>query len=116
MASLAAQGYERVKPPLVEFEDSLLADAGASMAPHTFRLMDPISQRMMGLRADMTGLRLEISGVDTRLGREIAELKGSVKHLPTAWMMITTAIGSAVIVAGGVVGGVFAALRYTGHG
>jgi ATP phosphoribosyltransferase regulatory subunit len=54
MASLAAQGYERVKPPLVEFEDSLLADSGASMAPHTFRLMDPISQRMMGLRADMT--------------------------------------------------------------
>lgn len=54
MASLAAQGYERVKPPLVEFEDSLLSDSGASMAPHTFRLMDPISQRMMGLRADMT--------------------------------------------------------------
>jgi ATP phosphoribosyltransferase regulatory subunit len=54
MASLAAQGYERVKPPLVEFEDSLLADSGASMTPHTFRLMDPISQRMMGLRADMT--------------------------------------------------------------
>ncbi len=28
--------------------------SGASMAPHTFRLMDPVSQRMMGLRADMT--------------------------------------------------------------
>jgi ATP phosphoribosyltransferase regulatory subunit len=54
MATLAAHGYERVKPPLVEFEDSLLADSGASMAPHTFRLMDPVSQRMMGLRADMT--------------------------------------------------------------
>ncbi len=24
------------------------------MAAHTFRLMDPVSQRMMGLRADMT--------------------------------------------------------------
>ena len=54
MATLAAHGYERVKPPLVEFEDSLLADSGASMATHTFRLMDPVSQRMMGLRADMT--------------------------------------------------------------
>ena len=54
MATLAAHGYERVKPPLVEFEESLLADSGASMAPHTFRLMDPVSQRMMGLRADMT--------------------------------------------------------------
>jgi ATP phosphoribosyltransferase regulatory subunit len=54
MSTLAAHGYERVKPPLVEFEDSLLAASGASMGPHTFRLMDPVSQRMMGLRADMT--------------------------------------------------------------
>lgn len=54
MAVLAAHGYERVKPPLVEFEDSLLADSGAAMRPHTFRLMDPVSQRMMAVRADMT--------------------------------------------------------------
>src|SRR5215813_10043670 len=54
MAAFAAQGYERVKPPLVEFEDSLLSGSGVAMRPHTFRLMDPVSQRMMGLRADMT--------------------------------------------------------------
>ncbi len=54
MAVLASHGYERVKPPLVEFEDNLLAGAGAAMAPETFRLMDPISQRMVGVRADMT--------------------------------------------------------------
>jgi ATP phosphoribosyltransferase regulatory subunit len=54
MASFARWGYERVKPPLLEFEDSLLAGPGAAMAAHTFRLMDPVSQRMMGLRADMT--------------------------------------------------------------
>ena len=54
MAVLASHGYERVKPPLVEFEDNLLAGAGAAMAKETFRLMDPISQRMIGLRADMT--------------------------------------------------------------
>ncbi|MFZ5791242.1 MAG: ATP phosphoribosyltransferase regulatory subunit [Pseudomonadota bacterium] len=53
-ALFAAQGYERVKPPLLEFESSLLAGAGAAMADHTFRLMDPVSHRMMGLRADMT--------------------------------------------------------------
>lgn len=51
---LAAHGYERVKPPLVEFEDTLLSGPGAAMAQQTFRLMDPVSQRMMGLRADMT--------------------------------------------------------------
>ncbi|MGO8915143.1 MAG: ATP phosphoribosyltransferase regulatory subunit [Stellaceae bacterium] len=54
MAVLESHGYERVKPPLAEFEENLLAGAGAAMAQETFRLMDPISQRMIGLRADMT--------------------------------------------------------------
>jgi ATP phosphoribosyltransferase regulatory subunit len=49
-----ASAYRRVDPPLVEFEESLLDGAGAATAPHTFRLMDPVSQRMMGVRADMT--------------------------------------------------------------
>jgi ATP phosphoribosyltransferase regulatory subunit len=49
-----AHGYERVKPPLIEFEESLLSDGGAAMAPHTFRMMDPVSQRMLAVRADMT--------------------------------------------------------------
>jgi ATP phosphoribosyltransferase regulatory subunit len=50
----AAWGYDRVKPPLIEFEDSLLSGPGEAMAADTFRLMDPVSQRMMGLRADIT--------------------------------------------------------------
>jgi ATP phosphoribosyltransferase regulatory subunit len=50
----AAFGYERVKPPLVEFEESLLGGPGAALAAQTFRLMDPVSQRMMGVRPDMT--------------------------------------------------------------
>jgi ATP phosphoribosyltransferase regulatory subunit len=54
MDVFAAQGYQRVKPPLLEFEDSLLAGSGAAVADQTFRLMDPDSQRMMGLRADTT--------------------------------------------------------------
>jgi len=54
MEVFAAHGYERVKPPLLEFEDSLLAGSGAAVAEQTFRLMDPDSQRMMGLRADTT--------------------------------------------------------------
>ena len=54
MTAFAAWGYERVKPPLIEFEDSLLSGPGEAMAADTFRLMDPVSQRMMGLRADIT--------------------------------------------------------------
>ncbi len=61
-----AHGYERVKPPLIEFEESLLSEAGAAMAPHTFRMMDPVSQRMLAVRADMT---LQVARIATaRLG------------------------------------------------
>ena len=54
MGHTAAHGYERVKPPLVEFETSLLSGPGAATGGRIFRLMDPVSQRMMGVRADMT--------------------------------------------------------------
>ncbi len=66
MAAFAAYGYERVKPPLVEFEESLLSGSGAAMAKQTFRLMDPLSQRMMAVRADMTPQIARIAS--TRLG------------------------------------------------
>jgi ATP phosphoribosyltransferase regulatory subunit len=67
LAVFAAHGYERVKPPLIEFEDSLLAGSGAAVADQTFRLMDPDSQRMMGLRADITPQVARIAA--RRLGR-----------------------------------------------
>ena len=51
---LRQNGYQRVKPPLLEFEDSLFSGPGAAMVGQTFRAMDPVSQRMMGVRADMT--------------------------------------------------------------
>jgi ATP phosphoribosyltransferase regulatory subunit len=54
MGVFRAHGYERVKPPLVEFEESLLSGVGKSWSLQTFRLMDPESQRMMAVRADMT--------------------------------------------------------------
>ena len=54
VAACEASGYDRVKPPLIEFEESLLSGPGAGVSRHMFRLMDPISQRMMGLRSDMT--------------------------------------------------------------
>jgi len=54
LESMAAFGYQRVKPPLLEFEDSLLAGSGAALADQAFRLMDPVSQRMLAVRPDMT--------------------------------------------------------------
>ncbi|MEM7650977.1 MAG: ATP phosphoribosyltransferase regulatory subunit [Pseudomonadota bacterium] len=55
MSVFRSFGYERVKPPLAEFEESILAPGpGAFLAADTFRLMDPVTHRMMGLRADIT--------------------------------------------------------------
>lgn len=47
-------GYEYVIPPLMEFETSLLSGPGKALSKQTFRVLDPISHRMMGIRADMT--------------------------------------------------------------
>ena len=73
LARFAAQGYERVKPPLVEFEESMLSGAGAGLADQTFRLMDPASHRMMAVRSDLTPqiARIAVS----RLGRSPRPLR-----------------------------------------
>jgi ATP phosphoribosyltransferase regulatory subunit len=47
-------GYFMVNPPVIEFEDSLFAGAGKALETSTFRLMDPLSHKMMGVRADIT--------------------------------------------------------------
>ena len=54
IAFFAGYGYERVKPPLIEFEETLLSGLGTAVTQDTFRLMDPVSQRMLAVRADIT--------------------------------------------------------------
>lgn len=61
-------GYQEVKPPLIEFESSLLARTDSELDRQTFRMMDPLSQQMLGLRADMT---MQISRIaSTRLSND----------------------------------------------
>lgn len=67
MEVFARHGYQRVKPPLLEFEDGLLSGSGAAMADQVFRLMDPDTHRMMAVRADMTPQIARIA--TTRLGQ-----------------------------------------------
>lgn len=47
-------GYELVVPPLLEYTDSLLTGVGADLDLRTFKLVDQLSGRMLGLRADIT--------------------------------------------------------------
>jgi ATP phosphoribosyltransferase regulatory subunit len=58
----SSYGYLRVKPPLVEYEDNLLLEGpGSLLKDSTFRIMDPLSQKMMALRSDMTAQISRIS-------------------------------------------------------
>ena len=47
-------GYELVCPPLIEYLDSLLTGTGRDLDLKTFKLVDQISGKTMGLRADIT--------------------------------------------------------------
>jgi ATP phosphoribosyltransferase regulatory subunit len=57
-------GYELVMPPMLEYVDSLLNGAGADTDLRTFKLVDQISGRMLGLRADMT---TQVARIDAHL-------------------------------------------------
>ena len=47
-------GYEQVEPPLVEYVESLLTQDDSALDLKTFKLVDELSGRQMGLRADIT--------------------------------------------------------------
>ncbi|WP_306604126.1 ATP phosphoribosyltransferase regulatory subunit [Azonexus sp.] len=48
------RGFEYVMPPLLEYLESLLTGAGQDLNLRTFKLVDQLSGRTMGVRADMT--------------------------------------------------------------
>ena len=54
LSAMDSHGYERVRPPLVEFESSLAARMAGVSARGMFRFVDPASLRMLALRSDMT--------------------------------------------------------------
>ncbi len=47
-------GYDQVSPPLVEYLDSLLTGAARDLDLKTFKVVDGLSGRLLGIRADMT--------------------------------------------------------------
>ena len=57
-------GYELVMPPLLEHLESLLSGTGEALDLQTFKLVDQISGRMMGLRADSTP---QVARIDAHL-------------------------------------------------
>src|SRR6266568_297652 len=57
-------GYELVIPPMLEYLESLLTGTGHDLDLRTFKLVDQLSGRMMGLRADITP---QVARIDARL-------------------------------------------------
>lgn len=57
-------GYELVMPPLLEYLESLLTGAGQDLTLRTFKLVDQLSGRTLGVRADMTP---QVARIDAHL-------------------------------------------------
>ena len=57
-------GYELVMPPLLEHLESLLTGTGQALSLQTFKLVDQLSGRSMGLRADTTP---QVARIDAHL-------------------------------------------------
>ena len=57
-------GYELVMPPLLEYIESLLTGAGNDVDLRTFKLIDQLSGRTIGIRADMT---TQVARIDAHL-------------------------------------------------
>ena len=77
----ARHGYELVVPPLMEYVDSLLSGTGHDMDLATFKLVDQLSGRTMGIRADTTPQVARIDAhVLNRQGVSRLCYAGSVLH------------------------------------
>jgi ATP phosphoribosyltransferase regulatory subunit len=54
LVTMDAWGYDRVRPPLIEFEKSMAARMSGFATRQMFRFVDPTSLRTLALRSDMT--------------------------------------------------------------
>jgi ATP phosphoribosyltransferase regulatory subunit len=59
-----SHGYELTLPPLLEYVDSLFTGTGHDMELRTFKLVDQLTGRTMGLRADITP---QVARIDAHL-------------------------------------------------
>jgi ATP phosphoribosyltransferase regulatory subunit len=87
---LRRAGFELVAPPLLEYAESLLVTGSRDMDLRTFKLVDQLSGRTLGLRADITP---QVARIDAHLlnRQGVARLcyAGSVLHTQPAGLMRT---------------------------
>jgi ATP phosphoribosyltransferase regulatory subunit len=83
-------GYELVMPPLLEYLESLLTGTGHDLDLKTFKLVDQLSGRLLGVRADITPQTARIDAhLLNRAGIARLCYAGSVLHALPSGMMRT---------------------------
>ena len=86
----ASWGFELVIPPLLEYLDSLLTGTGHDLDLRTFKLVDQLSGKMMGVRADITP---QVARIDAHLLNRDSVTRlcycGSVLHARPAGLSAT---------------------------
>ncbi len=63
----ARHGYRLVRPPLVQHLESLLTGSARDLDLQTFKVVDPLSGRLLGVRADITP---QVARIDAHLLNE----------------------------------------------
>lgn len=83
-------GYELVFPPMIEYLDSLLTGTGRDLDLRTFKLVDQLSGRQLGLRADITP---QVARIDAHILNRAGVVRlcyaGSVLHTRPAHPLAT---------------------------
>jgi len=83
-----SHGYRLVQPPLIEHLDSLLTGTGRDLEIQTFKVIDPLSGRLLGVRADITP---QVARIDAHLLNE----KGVTRLCYAGSVLRTVAMGVA---------------------
>lgn len=87
---LTANGYRLVAPPLIEYTETLLGGADEDLKRQTFRVVDQLTGRMMGVRADITP---QITRIDAQHGNGVSRycyIGQVVKTLPNGLFGLRT--------------------------
>jgi len=81
LALFRGHGYRQVMPPMLEFVDSLRVGTGVDLDLRTVKVADPLSGRLMGVRADITP---QVARIDAYLVQQSGVARyaycGSVLH------------------------------------
>jgi len=64
VGTMVSYGYQLVSPPLLEHVDSLLTGSGQDLDLQTFKIVDQLSGRTLGIRSDVTS---QIARIDAHV-------------------------------------------------